>query len=192
MSLNGMEVAEVLSRATNRTIRALIMTPDDLAVGVASGQVVMPDNIEANYAASMLEWARQTFDGHMDYSAVTTDTVATLLGRPPITAAPSLPAWSYTGICGRNPWRGHRNEAATGQPPIEMPPLCNIEMALLPGPRNPRRYALSDCDLGAMRVGGQNDCRKGQTRFMVRCSANNRRSSHPTDPARWKRVIRAG
>jgi len=82
--LNGMDVAEVLSRATDRTIRALIMTPDDLAVGVASGQVVMPDNIEANYAASMLEWARQTFDGRMGYSAVTTDTVATLLGRPPI------------------------------------------------------------------------------------------------------------
>ncbi len=32
----------------------------------------------------MLEWARQTFDGRMAYSAVTTDTVATLLGRPPI------------------------------------------------------------------------------------------------------------
>jgi hypothetical protein len=42
------------------------MTPDDLAVGVASGQVVMPGNIEANYAASMLEWARQTFDGRME------------------------------------------------------------------------------------------------------------------------------
>ena len=60
------------------------MTPDDLAVGVAAGQVVMPGNIEANYAASMLEWVRQTFDGRMDYSAVATDTVATLLGRPPI------------------------------------------------------------------------------------------------------------
>jgi hypothetical protein len=41
-------------------------------------------NIEANYAASMLEWARQIFDGPMAYSAVTTDTVATLRGRPPI------------------------------------------------------------------------------------------------------------
>ncbi len=60
------------------------MTPDDLAAGVASGRVVTPGNIEANYAASMLEWARQTFDGHMASSAVTTDTVATLLGRPPI------------------------------------------------------------------------------------------------------------
>jgi NAD(P)H dehydrogenase (quinone) len=60
------------------------MTPDELAVGVASGQMVMPGNIEANYAASILEWARQTFDGRMDHSAVATDTVATLLGRPPI------------------------------------------------------------------------------------------------------------
>lgn len=88
--LNGMEVAGVLSRATDRPIQALVMTPDDLAVGVASGQVVMPGNIEANYAASMLEWARQTFDGRMAYSAVTTDTVATLLGRPPI----KLEAWA--------------------------------------------------------------------------------------------------
>ena len=88
--LNGTEVAGVLSRATARPIRALVMTPDDLALGVASGQVVMPGNIEANYAASMLEWARQTFDGRMDYSAVTTDTVATLLGRPPI----SLEDWA--------------------------------------------------------------------------------------------------
>src|SRR3984957_7530039 len=82
--LNGMEVAGVLSRATDRPIQALVMTPDDLALGVASGQVVMPGNIEANYAASMLVWARQTFEGRMAYSAVTTDTVATLLGRPPI------------------------------------------------------------------------------------------------------------
>ena len=82
--LNMMEVAGVLSRATDRPIQALVMTPDDLALGVASGQVVMPGNIEADYAASMLEWARQTFDGRMAYSAVTTDTVATLLGRPPI------------------------------------------------------------------------------------------------------------
>jgi NAD(P)H dehydrogenase (quinone) len=37
--LNGMEVAGVLSRATDRPIQALVMTPDDLALGVASGQV---------------------------------------------------------------------------------------------------------------------------------------------------------
>ncbi len=60
--LNGTDVAGVLSRATDRPIQALVMTPDDLALGVASGQVVMPGYVEANYAASMLEWARQTFD----------------------------------------------------------------------------------------------------------------------------------
>lgn len=97
--LNGMEVAGVLGRATDRPIQALVMTPDDLAVGVASGQVVMPGNIEANYAASMLEWVRQTFDGRMAYSAVTTDTVATLLGRPPI----ELEAWA----------RQHRSDLGT-------------------------------------------------------------------------------
>jgi hypothetical protein len=70
--LNGTEIAGVLSRATDRTIQALVMTPDDLAAGVASGQVVMPGNIEANYAASMLEWARQTFDGRMDHCVMKT------------------------------------------------------------------------------------------------------------------------
>jgi NAD(P)H dehydrogenase (quinone) len=47
----------------------------------------------------MLEWVRQTFDGRMAYSAVTTDTVATLLGRPPI----KLEAWA----------RQHRSDLGT-------------------------------------------------------------------------------
>ena len=69
----------MLSRATDRPIEALVMTPDDLALGVASGQVVMPGNIEANLECR--EHARngrgRTFDGRMAYSAgVTTDTVA--------------------------------------------------------------------------------------------------------------------
>ena len=50
--LNGTEVAGVLSRATDRPIQVLVMMPDDLAVGIASGQVVMPGYVEANYAAS--------------------------------------------------------------------------------------------------------------------------------------------
>ena len=49
--------------------------------------------------ASMLEWARQTFDGRMAYSAVATDTVATLLGRPPV----KLEDWA----------RQHRSEIGT-------------------------------------------------------------------------------
>ena len=47
----------------------------------------------------LVEWARQTFDGRMAYSAVTTDTVATLLGRPPI----KLEAWA----------RQHRSDLGT-------------------------------------------------------------------------------
>ena len=40
--------------------------------------------IEANYAASVLEWARQTYAGRMDFAAVTTTMVEDLLGRRPV------------------------------------------------------------------------------------------------------------
>lgn len=39
--------------------------------------------MDAAYAASTLIWARQTYEGRMDYSAVTS-TVQELLGREPI------------------------------------------------------------------------------------------------------------
>ncbi len=61
------------------------MTPDDLVALIASGAVQPPPNMEANYAASMLEWARQTYDGRMDFAAVTTPTVEDLLHRKPLT-----------------------------------------------------------------------------------------------------------
>ena len=35
------------------------------------------------YAASALNWLEQTYDGRMDYSAVTTTTIKDLLGREP-------------------------------------------------------------------------------------------------------------
>jgi hypothetical protein len=44
-----------------------------------------PPNIEANYAASMVEWACQTYDGRMDFAAVATIAVGDLLGRKPLT-----------------------------------------------------------------------------------------------------------
>jgi NADPH:quinone reductase-like Zn-dependent oxidoreductase len=40
--------------------------------------------MEGHYALSTFEWLRQTYDGRMDYSAVTTGTVQELLGRPPM------------------------------------------------------------------------------------------------------------
>jgi NAD(P)H dehydrogenase (quinone) len=91
--------AGVLSRATDRPIQALVMTRTTWRLASLLARWSCRANIEANYAASMLEWARQTFDGHMAYSSVTTDTVATLLGRPPI----KLEAWA----------RQHRSDLGT-------------------------------------------------------------------------------
>jgi NAD(P)H dehydrogenase (quinone) len=48
--------------------------------------------MDAAYAASTLIWARQTYQGRMDYSAVTTRTVQNLLGREPI----HLASWATT------------------------------------------------------------------------------------------------
>jgi len=44
-----------------------------------------PPSVDANYGASILEWVRQTFDGRMDFGAVTTTAVEELTGRKPTT-----------------------------------------------------------------------------------------------------------
>jgi NAD(P)H dehydrogenase (quinone) len=87
--MNGVEAAEAITQGLGQPIRCVVMTPDDLLAQLASGTVSMPPVLEANYAASALEWLRQTYDGRMDYSAVTTTTVRDLTGRPPLT----LRAW---------------------------------------------------------------------------------------------------
>jgi nucleoside-diphosphate-sugar epimerase len=87
--MNGVEAAEAITQGLGQPIRCVAMTPDDLLAQLASGTVSMPPVLEANYAASALEWLRQTYDGRMDYSAVTTTTVRDLTGRPPLT----LRAW---------------------------------------------------------------------------------------------------
>lgn len=83
--LNGAEAAAEIAQALQQKVECVVMTPDDLAALIASGAVQPPPNIEANYAASMIEWARQTFDGRMDFAAVTTTTVEDMLGRKPLT-----------------------------------------------------------------------------------------------------------
>ena len=45
----------------------------------------MPSYVEANYGASILEMVRQTYDGRMDFGAITTTTVEDLTGRKPLT-----------------------------------------------------------------------------------------------------------
>lgn len=82
--LNGAEVAEVLSAALGQEIPALVITPDDLMRMIEAGLDTAPANMDAAYAASTLVWARQTYEGRMDYSAVTTSTVKDLLGCEPI------------------------------------------------------------------------------------------------------------
>jgi NAD(P)H dehydrogenase (quinone) len=82
--LNGTEVAEVLTSALGREIPALVLTPDDLRRMISAGLETAPATMDAAYAASTLIWARQTYEGRFDYSAVTTSTVQNLLGREPV------------------------------------------------------------------------------------------------------------
>ncbi|MET0703854.1 MAG: NmrA family NAD(P)-binding protein [Mycobacterium sp.] len=82
--LNATEIAATLSRELDRAIPALILTPDDMRALVDAGQVPIPEMYDTAYAASALNWLQQTYDGRMDYSAVTTTTVRDLLGREPI------------------------------------------------------------------------------------------------------------
>jgi NAD(P)H dehydrogenase (quinone) len=82
--LNGTQAAAILSDALGQTIPAEIITPRDMVQAVADGLVTPPTFMEGHYALSTLEWLQQTYDGRMDYSAVTTTTVEDLLGRPPM------------------------------------------------------------------------------------------------------------
>ncbi|CAN5264540.1 NAD(P)H-binding protein [soil metagenome] len=60
------------------------MTPDDLLASVDSGETSLPANLEPYYARSVIEWARHVWDGRLAYTSITTNTVETMLGRPPI------------------------------------------------------------------------------------------------------------
>jgi uncharacterized protein YbjT (DUF2867 family) len=82
--LDANAIAAALSRALEREIPALILTPDDLLNLVEAGEVALPSFYDTAYAASALTWLRQTYDGRMAYSAVTTNTVRELLDREPI------------------------------------------------------------------------------------------------------------
>jgi uncharacterized protein YbjT (DUF2867 family) len=82
--LNGVQAADILSEALGRTIPADVFTPDEMLRAVSAGLASTPSFMEGHYALSTFEWLRQTYDGRMDYSAVTTTTVEELLGRPPI------------------------------------------------------------------------------------------------------------
>src|SRR4029077_13385618 len=73
--LNATEIAAILSSALDREIPAVVITPHELRNLVDAGQVAVPAQYDAAYAASALNWLQQTYDGRMDYSAVVTSTV---------------------------------------------------------------------------------------------------------------------
>jgi uncharacterized protein YbjT (DUF2867 family) len=77
--LNGVQAAEILRQTLDQPITALVMTPEDL---LRMGSDAAPTFMEATYAASAMEWLQQTYDGRLDYAAVTTSTIEELLGRP--------------------------------------------------------------------------------------------------------------
>jgi uncharacterized protein YbjT (DUF2867 family) len=82
--LNGAQAAVILSEALGQTITADVLTPEEMLQALSDGVVSPPSFMEGHYALSTLEWLQQTYDGRMDYSAVTTTTVEDLLGRPPM------------------------------------------------------------------------------------------------------------
>jgi uncharacterized protein YbjT (DUF2867 family) len=85
--LGGPDIAAILARVLDRPIVAAVSTPDQLAAAFASGTARLPANIEPHYGASILENVRQIVDGRMAHVSAVTDTVETLLGRPPVRLA---------------------------------------------------------------------------------------------------------
>src|SRR4051794_15755276 len=85
--LNGVQAAEILSKALGRTIPAEVFTPDEMVQAVAAGLASTPLFMDDHYALSPSEWRRQPYDGGMDSAAATPPPVEELLGSPPIPPA---------------------------------------------------------------------------------------------------------
>jgi uncharacterized protein YbjT (DUF2867 family) len=84
--LNGTQAAAEIAKGLGIPVEAVVLTPDDLLAQVASGGMTMPGYVEATYAASILEWVRQTYDGRLSFGKVTS-VVEDLTGNKPQTLA---------------------------------------------------------------------------------------------------------
>jgi NAD(P)H dehydrogenase (quinone) len=82
--LNGTQAAAEITKGLDIPVEAVVLTPDDLLAQVASGGMKMPAYVEATYAASILEWVRQTYEGRLNFGKVTT-VVEDLTGNKPQT-----------------------------------------------------------------------------------------------------------
>jgi NAD(P)H dehydrogenase (quinone) len=82
--LNGTQAAAEITKGLDIPVEAVVLTPDDLVAQVASGGMKMPAYVEATYAASILEWVRQTYEGRLNFGKVTS-VVEDLTGNKPQT-----------------------------------------------------------------------------------------------------------
>ena len=82
--LNGTEAAAEIAAGLGQPVHGVVLTPADLIAQVNAGSIQFPPSIEANYAASMLEWVRQTYEGLLNFGGATT-TCEDLTGRKPLT-----------------------------------------------------------------------------------------------------------
>jgi NAD(P)H dehydrogenase (quinone) len=82
--MNGTEAAAEIAAGLGQPVHGVVLTPADLIAQVNAGGIQFPPSIEATYAASMLEWVRQTYDGLLNFGGATT-TCEDLTGRKPLT-----------------------------------------------------------------------------------------------------------
>ena len=79
-SLNGKEVAAILSEVLEREIRCEYKQPEDLQELLSKS-----DSIEPNYANGTVEFMRQVIDGRMSYVGSIRDDVPYVTGKPSTT-----------------------------------------------------------------------------------------------------------
>ena len=84
-SLNGKEVAEILSKVLERKIHCEYKQPDDLRELLSKS-----DSVEPNYAKGTVEFMRQVIDGRMGYVSSIRDDVPFVTGKP----SKSLKQWA--------------------------------------------------------------------------------------------------
>ena len=82
--LNGTQAATEIAAGLGQPVQGVVLAPEDLVAQVSAGVVQFSPSIEANYAASMFEWVRQTYQGLLNFGGVTT-TVEDLTGQKPLT-----------------------------------------------------------------------------------------------------------
>jgi len=85
-SLNGAEVAAILSEVLNQEISCFLQQPEDLWALLTSGE----SKVELNYAEGAVEFMRQVMDGRMGYIGSVRNDVPLVTGR----ASTTLRQWA--------------------------------------------------------------------------------------------------